>query len=146
MGYIPSDAEWYISELVMEITVHGAASNVLHRNLVLIHACSPDEAYGKAIQIGQNGETEYVNPKDQQVHIRFRGVSKLDVIYEALEDGAELYYEEQRGVSESEIQKLILPKEQLEAFTPPRPGEEREPDYRSKAVVKEAVRMLGDKE
>lgn len=143
MGYIPVDAEWYIAELVMEITVHGSASNVVHRNLVLIRANLPEEAHQKAFRLGQNGETEYTNPKDQLVQIRFRGISKLDVVYEPLEDGAELCFEEQRGVSEAEIRKLIPLKERLDVFIPPSPGREREPDYRSKSVVEEAVKMMG---
>lgn len=145
MGHIPSDAEWYIAELVMEITVSGAAINIVHRDSMLIHAHSPNEAYDKALALGKIGETEYINPKDQQVQIRFRGISKLDVIYEPLEDGAELYFEEQRGVSEADMQKLIPPKEKLEVFTPPKPGREHDPDYRSKAVIEEAVRMIGEK-
>lgn len=57
MGYIPADSEWYIAELVMEITVHGAVSNIVHRDSMLIHAHSPDEAYRKAFELGQRGET-----------------------------------------------------------------------------------------
>ena len=144
MGYIPKDAEWYIAELVMEITVHGARCNVIHRNLFLINARSPEEAYQKAVHIGQTGNTEYQNPKDQYVEIRFKGVSKLDVVYEPLEDGAELSFEEQLGVSESEIQDMIPPKENLAVFTPPRPGKEHDPDYRSAGVMEEAARMLSE--
>jgi len=143
VGHIPENAEWYIAELVMEITVHGARCNALHRNLVLINAHSPEEAYQKAIDTGRGGETDYRNLQDQLVEIRFRGVSKLDFIYEPLVDGAELYFEEQLAVPESEIQNMIPPKEKLDAFTPPSPGRERDPDYRSKTVVEEAVRMLG---
>ena len=142
MGHIPSNAEWYIAELVMEIVVNGSQLNALHRNLTLIRADSPQAAYDKALQIGKKGETEYFNPKNQLVNIRFRGISKLDVVYEPLEDGSELGFEEEIGISEAEIQKLIQPKEKLDAFTAASPGREREPDYRSKAVVKEATRML----
>ncbi len=142
MGYIPADAEWFVAELVMEITVHGAPCNVLHRNLTLINARTSDEAYAKALHRGQNGETEYENLKGQLVEIRFRGISKLDVVSEPLVDGAELFFEEQLGVPELEIQSLIPPKEDLNAFTPPNPGKERDPDYRSKAVMGQAVRML----
>jgi len=142
MGHIPEDAEWYIAELIEEITVHGSKRNVVHRNLVLINARSPQEAYDKALRTGQNGETEYENPKDQLVRIRFRGISKLDVIYEPLEDGSELAYERQVEVSEAEIQRMIPPKEELAVFTAPSPGKEHDPDYRSKAVVEEALRML----
>jgi len=147
MGYIPENAEWYLAELLMEITVHGARCNVLHRNLFLINAHSPEEAYDKAVQTGQGEETEYTNLKDQLVEIRFKGISKLDVVYEPLADGAELCFEERLGVSESEIQRMIPRKEQLDVFTASTPGKDRDPDYRSKAVVEEAVRMLGgDKE
>ena len=142
MGYIPQDAEWYIAELVMEITVQGARYNVVHRNLILINAHSPDEAYSKAIDNGKNAETDYTNPRDQRVTIRFRGVSRLDVIYDPLEDGAEVQFEEQLDVSEPEILRMIPPKDELNVFTSANPGRERDPDYSSKEVVKEAVRML----
>ena len=35
MAYIPSDAEWYIAELINEIAVEGETSNVVHRTFVL---------------------------------------------------------------------------------------------------------------
>lgn len=141
MGYISSDTEWYIAEVVMEITVRGSRRNALHRNLVLINAHSAQEAYDKTVRIGQNGETQYDNLKDQRVEIRFRGISKLDAVYEPLEDGAELAFEEQLGVPESDILRMIPAKEELEAFVAPSPGEDRDPDYRSKAVVEKAVRL-----
>lgn len=119
MGYIPDNAEWYLAELAMEITVHGARSNVLHRNLILIHAHSPEEAYDKAVLKGQSEETDYKNPKDQAVEIRFRGISSLNVVYEPLVDGAELCFVEQQGVSESEIQRMIPPEKKLDVFIPP---------------------------
>lgn len=142
MGYIPQDAEWYIAELIMEITVHGGRCNVIHRNLTLINAHSPDEAYSKAIRTGKGGETQYRNLKDQLVDIRFRGISTLDVIYDPLVDGAEISFLEELAVPETKIQSMLSPKGKLAVFTAPRPGEERDPDYRSKAVVERAVKML----
>jgi len=142
MGYIPEDAEWYLAELVMEITVHGGRCNVIHRNLTLINAHSPDEAYSRAIRVGQEGETRYKNPKDQLVEIRFRGISRLNVVYEPLEDGSELLFEEELSLTEFEIQRMIPAKRDLAVFTPPRPGEEHDPDYRSKAVMQEAVNLV----
>ena len=138
MGYIPVDAEWYIAEMVMEITVHGARCNVLHRNLILLKARSPQEAYDKAIQTGQDGQTTHTNPKNQLVEIRFRGISKLDVVYDAIEDGAELAYEELLGVPETQIQQMIPPKEKLEAFIPPNPGQEHDPEEAVKMLNKDA--------
>jgi hypothetical protein len=144
MGHIPQDAEWYIADLVMEITVHGASANVVHRNLTLIHAKSPEEAYEKAQQVGNTSETSYNNPKGQIVEISFRGIAKLDVIYEQLEDGAELAFEELIGVSSQDIQRMIPPKDRLDVFVAPTPGKVRNPDYRSQAVVDRALAMSDD--
>jgi hypothetical protein len=52
MGYIPEDAKWYLAEIVEEITVEEDSRNVVHRNLHLIRADSPEEAYRKAIELG----------------------------------------------------------------------------------------------
>lgn len=141
MGHIPKDAEWYIADLVMEITVHGASANVVHRNLTLIHAKSPEEAYEKAQQVGLTSETSYNNPKGQIVEIRFRGIGKLDVICEQLEDGAKLAFEELIGVSAQDIQGMIPRKDRLDVFVAPTPGKVRDPDYRSQAVVDRASAM-----
>ena len=145
MGHIPDNAEWYIANLVMEITVSGARSNVVHRNLVLISASSPEEAYIKAAENGRSAETEYKNLKDQLVQIRFRGIAQLDVLYEPLADGSELNFEERLAVTEPEIQAMIPPKERLNIFTPPTPGLDKDPDYRSAAVIEMAVAMLDQK-
>jgi hypothetical protein len=145
VGHIPTETEWYIADLLMEITVHGAKSNVVHRNLTLIRADSPEEAYQKAEKFGKEGETSYQNPKGQLVEIHFRGIAKLDAVYEPFEDGAELAFEEIIGVSEQEIQRTIPPKEKLDVFIQPTPGRERDPDYRSQAVVDQALRMIAEK-
>jgi hypothetical protein len=141
MGHIPVDAGWYIADLLMEITVQGASRNVIHRNLTLIRANLPEEAYLKAEKIGREGETSYHNPKGQIVEIRYRGIVKLDVVHEPLEDGAELAFEELIGLSEQDIKGMIPPKEKLDIFILPMPGKERDPDYRSQDIIDEAVRM-----
>lgn len=142
MGHVPVDAEWYIAQLVMEIIVGGSRQNVVHRNLVLIRAHSPDEAYEKALRFGGGGETSYKNPNGQPVDIRFRGVGMLEAMYEPLEDGSELTFEEHIGVSPEQINRWVRPKEQLQAFVAPTPGRDHDPDYRSAAVMETAVKML----
>jgi len=136
------ESQWYLSELVMEITVSGARRNVVHRNLVLIRADSPEQAYKKAIELGQKAESSYDNPKGQQVKHTFRGVAKLEEMYEDPEDGAELTFEEYVGISSEEIGKWIPAKEKLQVFVPPRPGSEHDPDYRSRKVMAVAGDML----
>jgi len=144
MSYIPEDAEWYIAELVMEITVTGARRNVVHRNLFLIKAHLPIDAYEKAVEKGHEEETEYENPKGQHVTIRFRGVSKLDVVHEPLDDGVEIAFEEEIGVTESEIIAMIPGRNKLAAFVPPRPGGKHDPDYSSKEVMDMVAKMMLD--
>ncbi len=136
MAYVPKDALWYLAEFIMEITVAGAARNVVHRNLMLIRADSPDQAYDKARKLGYAGETEYTNPLGQVVQIRFRGIAQIDVVIDELSDGAELKYEEQTGVSAEEIANWIRPRERLRVFLPPPdPARRRDPDYRSQEVL-----------
>ena len=140
MAHIPPNAEWYIAEIVEEIIVANDERNVIHQNLVLINAHSPDEAYSRAITLGRGGETEYENPVGQKVVIKFRGLSSLDVIHDAIEHGAELRFLKNVCVPEAEIVKLLKSKEQLEAFQKIRPS--TGPDYASKEVVDEALKLM----
>jgi hypothetical protein len=142
MKQTSSGAEWYLAELVMEITVSGATRNVVHRNLVLVRAGSPDAAFDKAIHFGRAAETSYENPAGQFVQIKFCGLSKLELTYEDLEDGAELTFEEHIGVQEAEIEALIPPRNELSAFVVPKPGREHDPDYRSKAFIEMVVDQM----
>jgi Domain of unknown function (DUF4288) len=136
MGYVPTDAQWFIAELVMEITVRGAAQNVVHRNLILVHGTSAEDGFRKATDWGYKGECSYENPRGQTVEIKFRGISKFDEVLEELEDGAELTFEESKGVDSAEIDRWIPPKDRLDAFRSPRSFEKpSDPDYSSRDVV-----------
>jgi hypothetical protein len=139
MKDVPIGPEWYIVELVMEIIVEGSTLNVVHRNLVLIREFAAEEAYKKAIRLGIKAETSYNNPDDRLVQIKFRGISKLDALYEDPEDEAELTFEENIGVSAEVIKSWIPPKNKLGVFVLPRPGRKHNPDYRSKAIIEKAI-------
>jgi hypothetical protein len=56
VGYIPDDAEWYVAELVEELTVADDSWNIVWRNLTLIRAKLPEEAYERAREQVQNLE------------------------------------------------------------------------------------------
>ncbi len=103
MEFVPADAELYFAELVQELTVEWDPRNVVWRNLTLVHAHSPDEAYDKALRLGQAGDTDYLNPSGKQVAIRFQGISSLDVIHDALEDGAELTFHAETASRQSDF-------------------------------------------
>jgi hypothetical protein len=133
--------EWYLGELVMEITVTGAIKNAVHKNLTLIRAAGAKAAYKKAISFGKKSETSYKNPQGQNVKIRFRGISKLEEMYDTFDDGAEMRFDEYVGVKPSEIRRWIPPKAQLQVFLKPKPFIEQEPDYRAHYVVDMALTM-----
>jgi hypothetical protein len=48
--------------------------------LFLVSACSPEEAYDKAMRLGREGETTYGNPAGRAVRHSFRGVAQLDTL------------------------------------------------------------------
>jgi hypothetical protein len=115
MPRIPIDTKWYLAELVMEFDVAGERP-LVHVNTTLIRADSPDEAYQKARHFGEGGESEYTNTDGNSVRIKFRGLRNLLPIYETLEDGAEILYEEISGLSNAEISKLVRDKSELAIF------------------------------
>jgi hypothetical protein len=106
VGYVPNSAEWYLAELVQELVVAGDPRNVIWRNLTLIYASSPDDAYEKALGLGRAGDSEYLNPAGKLVTTRFRGISFMDVVHDPLEHGAELLFHSETQVSEEQVAKL----------------------------------------
>lgn len=134
MGYIPEDAKWYLAEIVQQITVEGDPRNVVHTNLVLVRADSPDEAYHKATELGTEGDTSYENPDGKQVRIRFRGLHDLNVIQDELQHGAEIIFSEDLEMDESAIQKWVTPNDELGIFRPI--AKSRAPNYCSRDVMK----------
>jgi len=140
MAFIPKGAEWYVAEIVEEIRVDDDPRNVVLRNLTLIRADSPTEAYEKALRIGKEGEVEYDNPEAKRVRVSFRGISHLDVIQDKLEDGAELSFQSQRGMSQEEIAGILCPKEELDLFRKIRKPDG--PDFTSADVLQEVEDLL----
>lgn len=143
MGFVPKDAEWYLAEIVQELTVEDDWRNVVWRDLTLVHANSPDDAYEQALILGRSGDTEYQNPAGKRVTVRFRGLSFLDVISDPLEHGSELTFRSTVGMPPDELHKVLLPKEKLPLFLPDvRP---EGPDIASGDIVHEVEERFGIK-
>jgi hypothetical protein len=94
MAYVPKDARWYLADVVLEHTVERDPRNVVHVNVHLIEADSPERAFEKATALGREAEQVYENTAGREVRVTFRGLRELNVIHDALEDGAELVFEE----------------------------------------------------
>lgn len=132
--------QWYVAELVLSFKVEGDDRGVVHKNLMLIEARSPEEAFDKAISIGKDHQMSYKNPQGARVDVRFMGLSKLNVVYDRLEDGAELLYEEYVSVPDTQICGLVVPKDMLAVFrSESRPSG---PDYSCGEVLDEASMLL----
>jgi len=134
---------WYFAELVMKIIVADDPRNVVHQNLVLIRADAPEEAYEKALLLGKKGETSYENSDGKAVQITFAGLSDLDLIYEELEDGAEIAFHYKVDVSEEALQSIVRPRDRLRAFLPPTKAEG--PNYASGEILALAERELSNR-
>lgn len=135
MGFISPNAKWYLAEIVLQIAVEGDPRFVVHTNMVLVRADSPDDAYIKATELGITQESSYQNPADKLVTFTFRGLRDLNAIHEELEHGAELIYSEQTDMDEAAIQKWISVKEDLGVFAPRKPSSG--PNYASKDVIRQ---------
>jgi hypothetical protein len=121
MAFIPPGSKWYLAEIVLEIQIEGEGENIVHVNLVLVRADSPEEAYQRALAKGDSSSIEYENPEGRHITVTFRGLRDLNVIHGDLEDGPELIYERSVGVPESELNGWISTKDELGVFQPPRP-------------------------
>lgn len=141
MAYIPINAEWYVAEIVEEMTVEGDDRNVVHGNLVLIRAKSPDEAYDRAVELGKRAESVYENPEGRRVVSKFRGLRQLDAVHDRLEHGTELRYSEEVSVPEQRIANLVKSKQELNVFC--EIEQSTGPNYSSKDVLEDALRLAG---
>lgn len=134
----------YLADIVEQINVEDDPRNVVHANLVLIAAQSPEEAYQRALDLGSEGEQSYENPDGKKVTTRFRGLRDLNVIHDELKHGTELTYTERLDMDESAILEWVSPKAELGVFRPI--TRSTGPNYSSRDVVRELVRRLASPE
>lgn len=144
MAYVPEDTKWYLADLIVEIKIEDEPRNTIHTNTVLIRADSPEDAYNKALELGDEENTEYDNPEGKLVVFKFRGIKDLYAIYDDLEHGSELFYNEDFEVPEDEIVKMLRPKEKLSVFTPVE--KESKPNYVSKEIYEDLLKAGFTKE
>jgi hypothetical protein len=116
--FIPENTEWFIGELVEEFKAADQTENLVHINTILIRADSPETAYEKALTFGEAVNRVFINTDGIEIRVSFRGLRGLYPVYDRLEDGAELLYEERKGMSDEVIAKMVKPKEELAVFSP----------------------------
>lgn len=137
MAYVPKDARWYLADVVLEHTVERDPRNVVHVNVHLIEADSPERAFEKATALGREAEQVYENTAGREVRVTFRGLRELNVIHDALEDGAELVFEESIHVPKEELTTWLRPKDELAVFRKRESTFKRDaPNYMPESVMK----------
>jgi hypothetical protein len=108
--------EWFRADLIQQFSFANGDNPLVWVNQVLIRADSLELAYTKALAHGELYNETFTNSDGELVTVRFRGLEDLYLIYDKLEDGAELLYTEYDDLTEEDIEKMITPKEKLAAF------------------------------
>ena len=144
MSNNPDNTKWYLADLIVEIKVENDPRNVVHINTLLVCANSPEEAYNKAIDFGNEENNTYENSDGNQVEFKFRGLKNLSAIHDDLEHGAELFFEEQFELPENKIQGMIRSKEKLGVFAPR--IKEDKPNYLAKDIYEDMLNAGFSKE
>ncbi len=112
--------KWYIAHELLHFDTKKTRDRskkrklVVWENLVLITARSPEEAYRKALKHGRLSE-ESVKIDGRDGHCKFIGLSDLVLVYDDLEDGAELEWHDRR-VDASQLRHMTKQKGQMQAF------------------------------
>lgn len=111
---------WYLSREIIYFEFADQADQDEYQvweNLILINAQSPEAAYQKALKHGFDGEGE-VTIDGRKGRSKFKGLKTLVAVYENIEDGAEIEWQEYM-IEKDELESLVKPKENLAAFQPP---------------------------
>ncbi len=117
-----SPVDWYIAGILLRFEVVNEQKTNLESRCIawenqhLVKAKNPEQAYKKALKIGQESESEYVNTDGENVKWIFEGLTTLVPVYEELEDGAEIIWIEHENKAIKTIKKRVKTKEHLEAF------------------------------
>ena len=114
---------WWIATIVERYEHFDEDKTKLNRrctawmNTVLIKAHSRDEAYRKAVAQGKIGIDSICGPKGgHQGHWVFEGLASLLPIYDKLEDGAEIMWEQAVNITVKTVKASVKAKRELECF------------------------------
>jgi hypothetical protein len=113
------NGNWYIAEIIEKCEpVNRNESQELRRvktwgNFHIIKAESPKIAYDKALKIGKNGEYKFNNSDNIEMEWIFIGIGNLIPIYEDIEDGSEIMWEDYGNISNKRAMRFPISKEKL---------------------------------
>tara|TARA_B100000787_G_C16033184_1_gene223675 strand:+ start:202 stop:606 length:405 start_codon:yes stop_codon:yes gene_type:complete len=124
------NGNWFIVEIIEKYEpVERNEKQDLRRvttwgNHHLIKAKSPEKAFDKAVKLGKEKNYKFVNSDKMEMESIFVGIGELLPIYEDIEDGAELMWNDYGFISnrrtmrmpykKKELMELIRPKQKKE--------------------------------
>jgi hypothetical protein len=124
------NGNWFIVEIIEKYEpVERNEKQDLRRvttwgNHHLIKAESPEKAFDKAVKLGKEKNYKFVNSDKMEMESIFVGIGELLPIYEDIEDGAELMWNDYGFISnrrtmrmpyeKKELMELIRPKQKKE--------------------------------
>jgi hypothetical protein len=110
--------KWYLAHEILYIEIDDISdqeSFPIWENLILIKADNPEEAFEKAMINGRNSEAP-ITIHGVSGYLRFKGLKDLILIYDELEDGAELEWMEYE-VNKEKLSQIVRTKQDMHAFT-----------------------------
>ncbi|MDQ3687978.1 MAG: DUF4288 domain-containing protein [Acidobacteriota bacterium] len=113
------DRKWYLAYEILCIEAEDTSTPeiiTVWENLILIKANDPEEAFSKAMQHGFDSEDE-IEVDGRRGRLKFKGLKNLVLIYDELEDGAEIEWREYE-VKKDELTNLMKAKQDMHAFNP----------------------------
>jgi hypothetical protein len=110
--------KWYLAEVLLRVENRSSCTCKGQINLVLIQAGCADEAYTRAVEIGQQADCELLSNAGDSIDIKFIGLKNLHRIYETqLMHGAEILYEEIDVRSDEQLAAMVRRREEMNAFS-----------------------------
>ena len=119
--WIFREVEQWISDRQKKLTPRSRC--LVWHNTRLVRAKTREEAYQKALKLAMLGD----GARTVAGHWKSLGISMLLPVYEEIEDGSELLWEETESMTVAKIKKLIRTKRQLSIFD----DSEKENSFRS---------------
>ena len=113
------NGEWYIVEIVEKYEPAGRNQiQDLRRvttwgNHHLIKAKSPEEAFDKAVKLGEEKNYKFINSDGIEMESVFVGIGELLPLYEDIEDGAEIMWTDYGDISNRRTERFVKSKEEL---------------------------------
>lgn len=113
------NGNWYIAEIIEKCEpVNRKETQELRRvntwgNFHVIKATTPKIAYDKAVKIGKDGEYKFINSDKQEMEWIFVGIGSLIPIYEDIEDGSEIMWENYGFISNRRAMRFPISEEEI---------------------------------